>query len=59
MFSGVGGVYDEAVMKRYVEMGARFILSGSDLAFMMYGARARSGMLRGIALEQALSPAAA
>ncbi len=59
IFPGVGGVYDEAVMKRYVDMGARFILSGSDLAFMMHGARARSGMLRGIALKPALSPAAA
>ena len=48
---GVGGVYDEAVMQRYIQKGARFILSGSDLAFMMFGARARSKMLRSIKLE--------
>ena len=50
LFPGVGGVYDEAVMKEYVEMGARFILSGSDLGFLMQGARLRSEMLRSISL---------
>jgi 2-keto-3-deoxy-L-rhamnonate aldolase RhmA len=58
VFPGVGGVYDEALMKLYVEMGSRFILSGSDLAFMMHGARLRSKMLRDIHLKTApLSPA--
>jgi 2-keto-3-deoxy-L-rhamnonate aldolase RhmA len=50
---GVGGVYDEALMREYVGKGARLILSGSDLAFMMTGARARSSMLRSIPLETA------
>jgi 2-keto-3-deoxy-L-rhamnonate aldolase RhmA len=49
---GVGGVYDEALMREYVGKGARLILSGSDLAFMMAGARARSSMLRAIPLPQ-------
>lgn len=49
---GVGGVYDEALMREYVGMGARLILSGSDLAFLMTGARARSAMLRSIALQE-------
>jgi 2-keto-3-deoxy-L-rhamnonate aldolase RhmA len=53
LYPGVGGVYDEAVMKDYVEMGARFILSGSDLGFLMQGARMRSQMLRSIALDPA------
>lgn len=48
--AGVGGVYDEALMREYVGMGARLILSGSDLAFLMAGARARSLMLRSISL---------
>lgn len=48
--SGVGGVYDEALMAEYVAKGARLILSGSDLTFMMAGARARSSMLRSIPL---------
>lgn len=47
---GVGGVYDDALMRDYVGKGARLILSGSDLAFLMTGARARSSMLRSIAL---------
>lgn len=47
---GVGGVYDEALMAEYVDKGARLILSGSDLAFLMAGARQRSSMLRGISL---------
>lgn len=47
---GVGGVYDEALMRDYVAKGARLILSGSDLAFLMTGARARSSMLRSIPL---------
>ena len=47
---GVGGVYDEALMREYVGKGARLILSGSDLAFLMAGARARSSMLRTIPL---------
>jgi 2-keto-3-deoxy-L-rhamnonate aldolase RhmA len=50
---GVGGVYDEALMREYVGKGARLILSGSDLAFLMTGARARSSMLRSIPLEAA------
>lgn len=49
-FLGVGGVYEEALMREYVAKGARLILSGSDLAFMMTGARARSSMLRSIPL---------
>ena len=27
-FPGMAGIYNEAVMPRYIEMGARFILSG-------------------------------
>jgi 2-keto-3-deoxy-L-rhamnonate aldolase RhmA len=53
---GVGGVYDEALMSAYVQKGARFILSGSDLAFLMAGAKARSSMLRSIPLGAAEEP---
>ena len=44
--AGFGGVYDEALMAEYVDKGGRFILSGSDLAFLMAGARSRSSMMR-------------
>ena len=49
-FPGMGGVYDPPIMERYIRLGMRFILSGSDLAFMMAGARARTGALRSIKL---------
>jgi 2-keto-3-deoxy-L-rhamnonate aldolase RhmA len=55
---GVGGVYDEALMAEYVGKGARLILSGSDLAFLMAGARQRSSMLRGISLTDRMAAVA-
>ncbi len=45
-FPGVGGMYDHAIMQGYIEAGARFILSGSDLSFLMAGAQQRSSFLR-------------
>lgn len=45
-FPGMAGVYNEAIMPRYISMGARFILSGQDAQFMMAGATARTGALR-------------
>ncbi len=42
-FPGMAGIYNEAIMPRYIEMGARFILSGQDAAFLMAGAAARTG----------------
>ena len=38
---GMGGIYDTTHAKTYVQMGARFILGGSDLAFISAGAKAR------------------
>jgi 2-keto-3-deoxy-L-rhamnonate aldolase RhmA len=45
-FPGMAGIYNEAIMPRYIEMGARFILSGQDAAFLMAGAQARTGFMR-------------
>ena len=45
-FPGMAGIYNEAIMPRYIEMGARFILSGQDAAFMLAGAQSRTGFLR-------------
>ncbi|MER8447846.1 aldolase/citrate lyase family protein [Mesorhizobium sp. M1066] len=47
-FPGVGGIYDHDIMAEYIAAGARFILSGSDLSFMMTGAKARSSYLRSL-----------
>src|SRR5216684_4431909 len=45
-FPGMAGIYNEAIMPRYIDMGARFILSGQDAAFVMAGATQRTGFLR-------------
>jgi 2-keto-3-deoxy-L-rhamnonate aldolase RhmA len=44
-FPGMGGVYSEALMPRYIELGARFILAGQDGAFLTAGAAQRTGFL--------------
>jgi 4-hydroxy-2-oxoheptanedioate aldolase len=43
---GMGGVYDDDLMRRYIDMGARFILAGGDLGFLMDGAAKRAAHLR-------------
>ncbi|MBY0336371.1 MAG: aldolase [Acetobacteraceae bacterium] len=45
---GMGGVYDEVVARDYIALGARFLLSGSDHAFLMAGASQRAKFLRGL-----------
>jgi len=45
---GMGGVYEETVAPDYIAPGARFILSGSDHAFLMAGGGARARFLRGL-----------
>jgi 2-keto-3-deoxy-L-rhamnonate aldolase RhmA len=45
---GMGGVYSPAMMKRYVEMGMRLILAGSEFSFMMAGARAQAQAVRAL-----------
>lgn len=45
-FAGMGGIYDEALMRDYVEAGVRFLLGGADIAFMMAAAKQRAAFLR-------------
>lgn len=47
-WAGMGGVYQDDLMTRYVQMGMRFILSGGDVGMLMAGASARSKFLRAI-----------
>jgi 2-keto-3-deoxy-L-rhamnonate aldolase RhmA len=47
-FMGMGGVYDQENAARYISMGARFILSGSDHNYILAGANARSTFLSSI-----------
>ena len=43
---GMGGVYDKENAARYIKLGARFVLSGSDHNYLLAGARARTEVLR-------------
>lgn len=45
---GMGGVYDEENASRYVGMGARFVLTGSDHNFVLMGANTRSDFFIGL-----------
>ena len=47
---GMGGIYDNPSMEKYIRLGARFILGGSDITFLMAGAQARADFLRGLSL---------
>ena len=45
---GMGGIYDPQLMPKYIDMGVRLILAGSDLAFLMAAAKERITLLRGL-----------
>ncbi len=47
---GMGGVYDQKLMDKYIGYGMRFILSGGDLSFLMAGGKARTEFLREVKL---------
>ncbi len=49
--AGVGGVYDHKNLQKYIEMGARFMLGGSDVFYMMSGAKQRPAFSRSIPLK--------
>jgi 4-hydroxy-2-oxoheptanedioate aldolase len=44
---GMGGIYNEDLMKKYVGMGMRMVLSGGDVGMLMAAATQRSNFLRG------------
>ena len=58
-FSGMGGVYDQENARRYIAMGAQFILSGADHGYVMAGAKARTDFLRTIELAPQTARSAA
>jgi 2-keto-3-deoxy-L-rhamnonate aldolase RhmA len=47
---GMGGVYDEENAGRYIQAGARLVLTGSDHAYVLAGAKARASVLRKVPL---------
>jgi 2-keto-3-deoxy-L-rhamnonate aldolase RhmA len=44
--AGLGGVYDPPLMQRYLAMGFRLVLAGSDLSFMLSAAKERAAAVR-------------
>ena len=48
-YPGMGGVYVEELMERYVKLGMKMVLAGGDLALMMAAGQARTKLLRGFA----------
>ena len=47
-FLGMGGIYDPAVMKDYVAMGAQLILAGNAFPFLMKAAKEQAEIVRGM-----------
>ena len=43
---GMGGVYAPDLARRYIDLGMRLILTGSDFAFLMAGAKAQAASFR-------------
>ena len=50
IYPGLGGVYEPRLMERYIAMGMRFVLAGSDLSMMMAASRQRAQFLRELTL---------
>jgi 2-keto-3-deoxy-L-rhamnonate aldolase RhmA len=44
--AGVGGIADEALIKRYIDMGVRLVLPGSDFGFLQLAAGASAAKMR-------------
>lgn len=45
-FPSMGGIYNHALMEKYIKMGVRFMLGGADLGFIMGAAQKRVKFLR-------------
>jgi 2-keto-3-deoxy-L-rhamnonate aldolase RhmA len=51
-FLGMGGVYEPDAMKHYIELGAQFVLTGSDHAYVVAGASLQSAAIRKLEAER-------
>jgi 2-keto-3-deoxy-L-rhamnonate aldolase RhmA len=50
-YPALGGVYTADLIERYVGLGMRAILAGTDLSFMMAAARERANVIRQLAID--------
>ena len=46
-FPGMGGMYTPELLERFIGMGARLVLAGSDFALLMQAGTARASLVRG------------
>ena len=46
-FAGFGGVYEPELIKKYVGLGMRMILSGNDVGLLFAAAKERAAFVRG------------
>lgn len=46
-FPGMGGLYSPELLQRYIGMGVRLVLAGSDFSLLMQAAGARASLVRG------------
>ncbi|MBT6220331.1 MAG: aldolase [Rhodospirillaceae bacterium] len=47
-WSGLGGVYDEAILPGFAKQGITFFLGGADMAFILAGGKARGAFFAGL-----------
>lgn len=47
-YAGMSGVREEALMRRYIQMGARFVVAGTDTPMLIEAGKARTRKLRDI-----------
>jgi 2-keto-3-deoxy-L-rhamnonate aldolase RhmA len=45
VFFGMGGVYNEALIRQYLSMGVQFMLGGADISLLMDAAKIRRDMI--------------
>ena len=45
---GMGGINDNEDARRFVGMGCRFVLTGSDHSYVIAGAQAKADFMRGL-----------
>lgn len=49
--AGMGGVYDHALMEKFIRLGVRFMLGGGDAALLLSSGKARTSFLHGLPLD--------
>lgn len=50
--AGMGGIYTPDLMERFIGLGARFIVSGSDFSLLLQAGTARAALVRGFLPDQ-------